>query len=622
MSVPSVVFQVYSEQNGFGVDMAIAAAAVVRVLNDLGISAVIENEGSPGTVYSVMYGVPIAAEGDSDSCEVLIRAWPADSWPLRPNGVRTVVDFVRYPDDRSRAADFTVALEDDGTDPDTPGLIRWDVLFPLPIEVNQVTKEIVESTILIHLGQDVGDRLVALRAAIHGFDGMSALGLRYPDGDESAGIVATATPWEFMASGDVAIATADFPVRLTAALRIPTVLVAETPEQEPRCLELTSRGHNSFLYLGMISGMSDATIRDAARDLRNDETLKRVLRLGGNDQRWAQGIKRFADWVGRELVGKGLHQDPYLVKGYETVFDPLLMLPLNASNQAEASGATEEEEVQVEMFTVDGTWTKPDGARFVNVRLISAGSGGGSGSRGPAASDRGGGGGGCGGTAQEATFPAESLPSSVAVVVGAGGAGGAAQTVDNSNGFSGTAGTASSFGDFLHAVGGSAGAAGQTLGGLGGAGGVAGAIFGTDTNLGPGGDGGIGSGTGGPAAVGDDGNLASAGGGGGGGGIDAADVNDSGNNGGGGSLERATPFAGGASSIGEAGESASALGNVQGGGGGGGGGGAISGDPGTAGGAGGFPGGGGGGGGASFDGQLSGAGGTGGNGLVVVTTFF
>lgn len=127
-----------------------------------------------------------------------------------------------------------------------------------------------------------------------------------------------------------------------------------------------------------------------------------------------------------------------------------------------------------QIFSMPGsaTWTKPQGAKLVYVRMVGAGGGGGSGCFNSLTSVlRGGGGGGAGGAFAEGWFDASDLPSSVALTVGTGGTGGIARTVDNA-GANGGAGTASHFGAFtsgntsyLYAGGGNGGAGGSTSGG-------------------------------------------------------------------------------------------------------------------------------------------------------------
>lgn len=96
---------------------------------------------------------------------------------------------------------------------------------------------------------------------------------------------------------------------------------------------------------------------------------------------------------------------------------------------------------QVDVFTANGTWTKPTGAVSVDVLAIGSGAGGGSGRRGAAATVRcGGGGGGAGGVTMRAGIPAVNLGATVSVVVSAGGAGGAAVATDDTNGAAGSVG--------------------------------------------------------------------------------------------------------------------------------------------------------------------------------------
>ena len=124
---------------------------------------------------------------------------------------------------------------------------------------------------------------------------------------------------------------------------------------------------------------------------------------------------------------------------------------------------------KVDVFTSSGTWTKPAGAAYVDMWLISGGGGGGSGRRGAAATHRSGGGGGGGCAINVQNFPASALASTLYVTVGAGGTGGAGVLVDDTNGNNGTAGgesrvgTTSGAGDVAVTGVGNFGSGGQTL---------------------------------------------------------------------------------------------------------------------------------------------------------------
>lgn len=258
----------------------------------------------------------------------------------------------------------------------------------------------------------------------------------------------------------------------------------------------------------------------------------------------------------------------------------------------------------VQVFTTTGsfTWTKPAGARYVDVQIVGAGGGGGSGRKGASLSIRSGGGGGAGGGATIISVPASNFGATVSGAVGAGGTGGASQATNSTNGATGSTGGASTFGIF-RANGGGPGAAGTITTAVGGTGG--GATFG-------GGAGGAGAGS----AAGTAGASSSfTSGGGGGGGINASDVLVNATSGGfanSTNLAQATPNTSPTPhglimpvGLGAGGASAALTGNA------------------TTGFNGGLYGGGGGGGGAATDGSgNSGAGGNGANGIVIITTYF
>jgi hypothetical protein len=113
------------------------------------------------------------------------------------------------------------------------------------------------------------------------------------------------------------------------------------------------------------------------------------------------------------------------------------------------------------------TWTKPAGAKFVQVILYGAGGGGASGAR-QATSVIRGGGAGCSSAGYVINFiNADALGSTQAVVVGAGGSGGAAITTDSTNGNAGSVGGDTTFYNFKAAGGGPSNPGTSTGGGAG-----------------------------------------------------------------------------------------------------------------------------------------------------------
>lgn len=83
-------------------------------------------------------------------------------------------------------------------------------------------------------------------------------------------------------------------------------------------------------------------------------------------------------------------------------------------------------------FRANGTWTKPVGARFVEVLVVGGGGGGQGGGASVSTSSifTSGGAGGDGGLVSRGFFRAEDLPATVPITIGAGGTGGAGESLD------------------------------------------------------------------------------------------------------------------------------------------------------------------------------------------------
>lgn len=233
--------------------------------------------------------------------------------------------------------------------------------------------------------------------------------------------------------------------------------------------------------------------------------------------------------------------------------------------------------IDVQVFTANGTWTKPANATQVYITMLAGGGGGGGGGAASGTAQPGGGGG-----LTQIILPASVLGATETVTVGAGGTGAAASG-------NGVAGGDTTFGTHAKATGGGGG------GGNGGAAGTAGS-------------GTIAGGAGGASST-----LAGSGGGVGG------TLGNPGGNAGSVTLIPRTGGTGGGTGVAGNSGTNSGTNEATGGSGGGGGGGTNPGTGGT-GGAGGFPGGGGGGGGVGS--AAGGAGGAGARGVCVAITLF
>jgi hypothetical protein len=143
-----------------------------------------------------------------------------------------------------------------------------------------------------------------------------------------------------------------------------------------------------------------------------------------------------------------------------------------------------------QIFTANGTWTKPAGAKNVHYTVIGGGGGGGSGRIGATGTDRGGGGGGSGAGITLGWINPSALGATETITVGSGGAGGASNTAStDADGNAGSAGGNSSIGTVAIGFAGNGGQGGVGSGTAnGGAGtGDRSIIYGTLTALGAGG---------------------------------------------------------------------------------------------------------------------------------------
>lgn len=106
----------------------------------------------------------------------------------------------------------------------------------------------------------------------------------------------------------------------------------------------------------------------------------------------------------------------------------------------------------IQTFIANGSWSKPAGAKTVEIIISQGGGGGGSGRQGAASSTKTGGTGGHLGRVVWHRFEASGLPSSIPIVIGAGGTGGAAQTLIDTNGNDGNSGGTTTFGTYASAT--------------------------------------------------------------------------------------------------------------------------------------------------------------------------
>lgn len=203
------------------------------------------------------------------------------------------------------------------------------------------------------------------------------------------------------------------------------------------------------------------------------------------------------------------HYEPGDIRSYYVIAYDTSGLESEHSNVVVLSVAPPD--TLIDVFTVDGAWTKHPLLVSADAWVIAGGGGAGSGAVNLNATNNPGGKGGGGGGFSSGTFAAAELDAIETITVGRGGDGGAAVThATKADGIAGASGGASSFGAHLIAGGGGGGGGGKSSGsfpGTGGTGDVAGGNGGNGALSGPPGTPGASSARGG-------------GGGGGGGGSD------------------------------------------------------------------------------------------------------
>ena len=234
--------------------------------------------------------------------------------------------------------------------------------------------------------------------------------------------------------------------------------------------ELAVNTHDGSLYLGTDVGVVQIGIPVAAG------TEETVWTANGSASQFAPINGYNGTDVGGYLVTVQGIQQPFTVSadnGGTLVFDftPPTGSVIRARSVTQAMGGGGGSGVpatDVQVFTTDGEWTKPAGAKSVNVVCVGGGQGGGGGGTGDGSEYPGAGGnGGAGGKYTERTINAADLPSTVTITVGVGGAGAAAGVLPN-----GAVGGNSLFGNFAKSSGGGNGTLGQWGPEAGGDGGV------------------------------------------------------------------------------------------------------------------------------------------------------
>jgi hypothetical protein len=177
-----------------------------------------------------------------------------------------------------------------------------NVISPLPVEIGPRFRSIVPKKVTVFLGTDPLNRTAGLVSTIAG-SGITTDGITLP---------LPVDFWSGLMSADTAVCSPGIPALTATALGIPTQIVANTAQEDANMQSIITHGPQGWDYRGMLSGLTNANVRDTVRGLVNGtgvgaapDPVSRQLALSalGAGSRRKTGVRRIAEWIVRSLVG-------------------------------------------------------------------------------------------------------------------------------------------------------------------------------------------------------------------------------------------------------------------------------------------------------------------------------
>lgn len=308
--MPSVVYSVVGEAVSTpNYNNLVHVCSVLKYLAFLGASTAFYSSDAAARDWAKRYfilkefqivGVQVpdvtADSGVKGVCEILLRAFPAGSFPARPANPK-VIDMVLFPDNAPGDSDFVLSFYGDNDPAVFTGVVATNVISPLPAEVALAHRNYVVGKCVVFLGTDPLGRSAGIVSEIVS-GGNTASSVTFPS---------SVMFWDNLVSAEVVLASAGVPALTAVTMGIPTLLVANSAAEDANIQMIVPTGLQGWEYLGLLSSLTNKQVGDQVKDLLLTTQIAQVRRstlsAHGLLRQREQGVRRIAEWIMRYHVG-------------------------------------------------------------------------------------------------------------------------------------------------------------------------------------------------------------------------------------------------------------------------------------------------------------------------------